>query len=260
MRKLALSLITALVVIALLVAQESAPPPKRTKAQEEVFERGRKQFVDSCSFCHGEDATGGRGTDLIRSKLVRHDKDGDLIAPVVNFGRPDRGMPVLGLTEGQIADIVAFLHAQLEYFDLHTRMPGGYPNDIPAERLATGNLEAGKAYFHEKCSACHSPTEDLKGIASKYTPPDLQSRFLYPFGKPRNATVTLSSGKQFSGALVLLDEFNVAIRDSDGWHHSWPRGTVKVEVQDPLAAHRELLFKYTNADMHNLFTYLETIK
>ena len=38
--------------------------------------------------------------------------------------------------------------------------------------------------------------------------------------------------------------------------------TVKsVEVHDPLAAHRELLLhKYTTADMHNLFTYLETLK
>jgi len=33
-----------------------------------------------------------------------------------------------------------------------------------------------------------------------------------------------------------------------------------VEVHDPLDKHRELLYKYTDTDIHNLFTYLETLK
>jgi cytochrome c oxidase cbb3-type subunit 3 len=35
---------------------------------------------------------------------------------------------------------------------------------------------------------------------------------------------------------------------------------VKLEVHDPLAAHRELTGKYTDADLHNLFAFLETLK
>jgi len=35
---------------------------------------------------------------------------------------------------------------------------------------------------------------------------------------------------------------------------------VKVETTDRLAKHRELLSKYTNADMHNLFAYLVTLR
>jgi cytochrome c oxidase cbb3-type subunit 3 len=35
---------------------------------------------------------------------------------------------------------------------------------------------------------------------------------------------------------------------------------VKVELQDPLAAHRELLERLTQADVHNLFAFLETLK
>jgi cytochrome c oxidase cbb3-type subunit 3 len=35
---------------------------------------------------------------------------------------------------------------------------------------------------------------------------------------------------------------------------------VKVETTDPLAKHLELLSKYTNADMHNLFAYLVTLR
>jgi cytochrome c oxidase cbb3-type subunit 3 len=33
-----------------------------------------------------------------------------------------------------------------------------------------------------------------------------------------------------------------------------------VELHDPLAAHRELLHKYTDADIHNILAYLETLK
>src|SRR5215468_5000937 len=41
---------------------------------------------------------------------------------------------------------------------------------------------------------------------------------------------------------------------------SIPRDRVKVEIQDPLAAHRELLDKLTQADVHNLFAYLASLK
>jgi cytochrome c oxidase cbb3-type subunit 3 len=165
------------------------------------------------------------------------------------------------MTQSQISDIVAFLNAQISLFDLHTRY-GPYPNDIPAERLATGTVEAGKAYFNGpgKCNTCHSPTGDLAGVAKKYNPPDLEVRFLYPSGTPATAIVTLPSGKTFEGTLLLNDDFNVAIMGKDGWYHSWPTSAVKIEVHDPLAVHAELLQKYTNADMHNLFTYLETLK
>jgi cytochrome c oxidase cbb3-type subunit III len=261
-------------------AKAQAPPPAQAgqapqatqagtpEAQSDAAERGRKQFQETCAACHAADATGGRGPDLIRSSLVRRDKNGDLIGVVVTQGRPDRGMPSFAFSEAQISDIAAFLHGQVALFDLHTRMPGGYPNDIPADRLATGSVEAGKAYFNGAggCSGCHSPTGDLAGIATKYDPQDLQSRFLYPSGGSGatiTAAVTLKDGQHFSGKLFTNDSDFVSIQDDkDGWYHCWPRASVKsVEIRDPLAAHRELLFhKITDTDMHNLFTYLETLK
>ena len=74
-------------------------------------------------------------------------------------------------------------------------------------------------------------------------------------------TVTLASGQSFSGTLEFLDDFDVALRDASGDYHSFPRDAhVKVEVHDPLAAHAELLKKYSDADMHNVLAYLETLK
>ena len=63
------------------------------------------------------------------------------------------------------------------------------------------------------------------------------------------------------GALFVLSFLvGFALRDSSGWYRSFPRDQVKVNVHDPLSAHRELLSKLTQADVHNLFAYMETLK
>jgi len=72
--------------------------------------------------------------------------------------------------------------------------------------------------------------------------------------------VTLPSGEQVKGEVKHADDFVIALRDGLGWYRSFRRDRVKVEVQEPLAAHRELLGRLTQADVHNLFAYLETLK
>ncbi|MDE3110874.1 MAG: c-type cytochrome, partial [Acidobacteriota bacterium] len=86
----------------------SNPTPEQAAAQE----RGKAIFQQNCAVCHGENLTGGRGPDLIRSVLTRQDKNGDLIGPVVTQGRPEKGMPPFSqLTQSQISDLVDFIHS-----------------------------------------------------------------------------------------------------------------------------------------------------
>lgn len=223
--------------------------------------RGRQIFEQNCSFCHGAEANGGgEGPSLIRSALVRHDENGNLIAPVVRNGRPDKGMPSFSLSEEQIKAVVAFLHAQIAAFDsASASLPS---KQYSLKLLLTGNAQAGKAYFFGAggCSHCHSPQGDLAHIAKRYAPVDLETRFLYPSGAKKTATVITASGQTVSGTLLYLDAFTIAIRNSHGWRRSYPRADVKAAIHDPLAAHRELLGKYTQADVHNLFAYLETLQ
>lgn len=241
-------------VVAVLAALAAAPALAQDSAK-----RGQTQFAQTCGFCHGADANGGaEGPNLMRSALVRHDEKGNLIGPVIREGRPTKGMPAVPLDNNQIADIVAFLHKRLEESDRRSpRRP-----DYALKLLLTGDAVAGKAFFFGAggCSKCHSPTGDLAGIASKYAPSDLQARFLYPSGVEKTATATTKSGEHFKGNLFYADQFRLAIKDDAGWYHSWPYSEVKVQIHDPLAAHRELLPKYTEADMHNMFAYLEMLK
>ncbi len=195
----------------------------------------------------------------MRSSLVRHDDNGNLIGPVIREGRPSKGMPAVGLNEAQIADVVAFLKWQL---DETSRANPSDPHELSLQRLLTGSAGAGKSFFNGagECSHCHSPSGDLAGIAKKYAPADLQAHFLYPPDIPKTATITTRGGKELTGELVYHDPFSIAIKDHDGWYRSWPSSDVKFQIHDPLAAHLKLLHQYTEADVHNLFAYLETLK
>src|SRR5687767_16012105 len=76
-----------------------------------AVERGQKEFVTSCGFCHGSSARGGQtGPDLIRSEVVLGDEKGKELGEYLKVGRPDKGMPKFSLTEQQVTDIATFLH------------------------------------------------------------------------------------------------------------------------------------------------------
>jgi mono/diheme cytochrome c family protein len=239
------------------------------KQDPAAYERGNKVFAQSCAGCHGVTAKGGPGApDLIHSLLVLNDEKGELIAPVIRDGRPDKGMPKLGLAEPQISDLVAWLHVRT--YSAGHRVTYNFGN------VVTGDAKKGEAYFNTtgKCSTCHSASKDLAGIGRKYDPLTLQSRWLDPRdSRARNktaaagksspsVTVTLPSGQSFSGKLDRIDDFTVSLRDSSGVFHSFNREdpAVKVELQDPLKAHTDMLRIYTDSDIHNVTAFLVTLK
>lgn len=173
------------------------------------------------------------------------------------------------LSDAQIKDIAAFLLSRTQA--TANRM------DYKILNIVTGDPTVGEAYFTGHCSGCHSSSGDLAHIASKFDPVALQSRFLYPKtahypgmpGPPpdpraeKTVTVTLASGQTYSGKLDRIDDFSVGLTDSTGVYHSWifdEEKGIKVDVHDPLKEHAELLRQYTEADMHNILAYLETLK
>ena len=265
-KTLLFALAFVLVALAAVPAQSQENPlpaarHRRRRAELKptpAVERGEKTFGANCAFCHGEDATGGRGPDLVRSPLVSHDKAGDQIRPVILNGRPSKGMPPLHLSDAQIKDIAEFLH----YRQAEALASAGVPSDYALKWMLTGNATAGREVFNGagKCKDCHSPTGDLAHVATKYSPLELESQMLYPRRAHRTVTVTLPSGETLKGPLDHLDEFTVALHDSAGWYRCFPLDQVKVSVDDPLAAHRQLLNTLTQADVHNLFAYMETLK
>jgi len=231
-----------------------------------VAARGEKLYAGTCAFCHGPDARGAEGPNLVRSDVVLHDNAGELIGPVLLKGRPDAGMPAIpALTPDQITEIAEFLHLQVE----QAANRGLYGTIFGNRNILTGDPKAGEAYFNGagSCNSCHSATGDLAHVASKYQPVNLQNRWLWPGGggrggngSPVKATIKLPSGETITGTVKRLDDFDVAIVDAGGNYRSWSRDRVTVEIPDPLAKHRQMLDQYSDADVHNVTAYLATLK
>jgi cytochrome c oxidase cbb3-type subunit 3 len=241
---------------------KGAVKPSRTTASKsyspDLIEKGSAIFARDCSFCHGRDAGGGEsGPDLTRSKLVIQDVDGDKIGPVVRNGRPEKGMPPFNFSDEEIAGLMAFIHTQQK--NALTRKGGRKGVDVAD--LQTGNVEAGKQYFNGAggCATCHSPTGDLAGIASRFQGLALEQQMLYPKDAKSKVAVT-RAGQTITGTLEYLDEFTVGLIDATGVYRSWRTADVQYKVDAPVDAHVELFSKYTDADIHNLMAYLQTLR
>ncbi len=224
-----------------------------------LVQSGNTLFGQNCAFCHGRDAGGGEtGPDLTRSKLVAEDVNGDKIGAVVRNGRPEKGMPRFNLADADIAGLVAFIHTQ----KTNSESQSGNRRGVDVADLQTGSVEAGREYFNGAgtCSSCHSPTGDLAGVGRRFEGLRLEERMLYPRGAAGKVKVTLRSGESVSGQLAYVDEFTVALHDASGHYRSWPTSDVKYAVDAPAEAHAVLLGKYTDADIHNLMAYLQTLR
>ncbi len=265
-----------IVIGALVVGQVSAQGQTRAAGGKAVdsrqpndpaqVEQGKALYGVRCTFCHGADARGGEGgPNLVRSGLVLNDIKGELIAPVLQNGRPDLGMPKFDLTAAQISDVASFLHT--------FRAVGRDPARNAPPNILVGDAKAGQAYFNAKCGSCHSVTGDLKGLGSKIADPKtLQQTWLMPGAgrggaavtnvPPKTVTVTVSAAQKFEGRLDRIDDFTVTLVEADGTSRTFVRNgsTPAVEVHDPLRPHKDLLPVYTDKDIHNVTAYLATIK
>ena len=140
------------------------------------------------------------------------------------------------------------------------------PQALSEERCAAGAQALRRLRVRVRALVAAGPYHRgtyLQGFGDRVesaSPIDLEARMLYPRGKHITVVVTLPSGEQVKGPLAHADDFVIALRDDSGWYRSFLRDRVKVELQDPLAVHRELLDKLTQANVHNLFAYLESLK
>ena len=246
-----------------------AGPPDRPPVDPAAADRGRGLYGAECITCHGSTA---RGTDtapsLIRSIVVLNDRYGSLLGPFFRKGHPmQSGRPSAELSDGQAIDLMHFLRQRIN--DTLRGSPVFTVGDI-----VSGNAAAGKAYFEGagQCASCHSATGDLAALATRVPAPvDVQQRMLFPLrrpgkgGEPSRTDVAVNasqaSGTTVSGVLVQEDDFFVTLRDRAGVVRVIRKTPgLTIETIDPLRAHRELLDRITDANMHDLVAYLVTLR
>ena len=105
-------------------------------------------------------------------------------------GRPQNGMPRFTVSDQELAELAAFIHARKTIAESQK----GGRRGVDVTDLQTGNAEAGKQYFNGagKCSSCHSPSGDLAGVAKRYEGLKLEERLLYPRGAKAKIAVDSS--------------------------------------------------------------------
>jgi mono/diheme cytochrome c family protein len=227
-------------------------------------------WAGECITCHGTQARGTeRGPNLMRSDVLLRDRNASELRPFLKKGHTlQSGRPTSSLTDTQIEELSHFLHQRLN--EILAKGIGFFKSS----QVLTGDATAGAAYFNGdgKCSTCHSPTTPtLAGIGGRYSPVDLQQRFLFPprggrGGAPTPATaitvtVTPATGPAVSGNLVQMDDFDVTLRDASGAVRVFHRAPgMKVVKTDPLRAHQLLLDTITDKQMHDVVAYLATLK
>jgi mono/diheme cytochrome c family protein len=221
--------------------------------------RGGPLFQQSCAFCHGPQARGAEGPNLITSDVVLGDDHGEHLVPFLKKGRPEKGMPSFsGMADDQLNDIAEFLHLQVE--DVANR--GAYH----VLNILVGDAARGQTYVAANCMSCHT-AETFAHIASKYRTPDqLQRAWIWPTRPPDNslaitATLKTADGATISGRVTQVSDFRITLVDHDGQTHVIDREPgVEVALRDPLTPHDVLAMELKNDDMHNVTAYLETLK
>ena len=229
----------------------------------------------NCVSCHGVDLRGGDlgGPNLLRSQIALSDENGELILPIIQGSRQDDGMPAIPISPEDGLAVAAYIRSVVETIGSQGKPPS-VGKEAPS--ILVGDAGAGQAYFAAKCGSCHSATGDLQGIAARITDPKaLQTTWVSGGGRRRRipapgtasprtvtVTVTLPSGERVEGQLIRIDDFLVTVGLTDGTPRTFRRDedVPKVEVHDPMQAHRDLLAVYTDKDIHDVTAYLETLK
>lgn len=269
-------------LLVLLFAGVSAGVPKAQLGRmppvdPEAHDRGRALWALHCVDCHGAQARGSeKGPNIIRSRTVNFDRAaqaGSVLGPFLRAGHPTHGGKAAAtFTPDEVAALANFLRQRVN--DTMRGSPLFAPGDV-----LVGDPRAGEAYFRGEggCAGCHTAgSHSLEGIASRIpSPVDLQQRMLFPgTGRGRRGagpatpsatavrvTITPASGPAVTGVLVEESEFYVAWRADDGTIRVVRKAPgMQITKSNPLQAHIDLLDRITDAQIHDLVAYLETLQ
>jgi mono/diheme cytochrome c family protein len=192
-----------------------------------VLQHAKETFVlFGCAYCHGLNLVArGEATDLMHSRLVGQDVNGNLIGPLLRAGISQTAklspMPQFSdLSDQQIGALVLWIH--------YARSEGRFKELTEAKDPPAGDAGKGEVYFNQKCASCHSVSNDLAGVAKKYGGGVLKTAFL----KPK----ALDSPRSWK-----VDEFHDA----------------KTAAK---AQHQSLLENYSAAEASNVTAFLATLK
>lgn len=224
MRIICITLLAAFLLAAQPPNRDSDSEPNPYAGNPEAIQEGKKLFTNSCSGCHGVNAEGGRGPNLIEGRQVRRLSERGLFQSIKS-GVPGTDMPPTNLPDQQIWKVSAFVRGL----------------SAPAyETKLTGNPEAGEAIFTGKggCAGCHMIRgrggylgPDLTDIGALRTPLQLRESLLQPSARIVDGfdgvTVTLRDGTAIKGVARNNNNYSIQVLDAKGKLHLLSKEAVR---------------------------------
>jgi len=210
---------------------------------------GRQLFVKQCSACHGDNAKGGRGSDLTTGEWKHGGTDQELTRNITK-GIPGTQMPAVPLPEYDARAIIAFLRS----------VSSGGPDE-----QVSGDPERGKTLFFGAagCSKCHMYAghggrlgPDLTQARARYKVADLRKSIQDPGARIaagfETGVAKLRSGQTVRGVKRNDDTFSVQMMDpSEKLHLLMTRDLASFDKP-----YESMMPAYTGPDLNHLLAFL----
>ena len=220
-------------------------------------DQGKALFRSNCAFCHGGDARGGRGPNLVSAPLT-HGESEEALKTVIREGVPGTSMPAFSeFTAEEVAEIVAYVKS----------LSAGVNRQV---RVSGDAVKGRQVYLENGCTGCHRIAgegsvfgPDLSRIGAARSIEYIRTSIVNPSAdipqEYQGVTVVTSDGRSVTGVRVNEDTFSVQLRDASQQFRMFQKAGVR-EVKD---AEKSLMPAYTrlsDSDLQNLVAYLNTLR
>src|SRR3954447_8089903 len=243
----------------LLVAQEQRPHPAANNphlGNKEAIRAGMAAYRVACADCHGLDAGGYRGPDLVA--FVGSGATDERLFDIIRKGVPGTEMPAHGLdmSDNDILQIMAYLRNL---------------GSVAAPEMPIGNPENGQRLFARQCTTCHrvggtggriGPGLSRVGATRSRAAMTREIRQPSEWMAPTFETVTLvtKDGQRIRGVKKAEDVFSIQIMDT----RERLQGYVKANLQEVIHEKSSLMPNYgaaqlSDGSLKDMLGYLATL-
>ena len=193
---------------------------------EAAAKKGEPLYKQNCGTCHGDNARGAQGPNLVRSVVVLHDEKGEEIGPVIKNGRPQarhaRLPQPLGRTTSTTSRSICTCRSNSPPIAAPTAPP------MRGVRSQTsGDAKKGEAVLQWRGRLQELPFRHRRpGEDRRQVPAGRRHAVALPLARhsrPRKGDGHHGLRPDVTGTVRTLNDFDVSITDAAGDYHYWPR-------------------------------------
>ena len=244
---------------ALLVAQAQPPRPHPAASNPHLGNResirgGMGIYRLRCGDCHGLDATGYRGPDLIAALSGMPD---ERLFDTIRKGVPGTEMPPVSqeMIDEDILKVIAYLRGM---------------SVAPPER-AIGNVANGERLFTQQCTSCHrvagrggrlGPDLTRIGVQRSHAALTREIRTPSEWLGPAFETVTIvtKDGQKIRGVKKNEDVFSIQVMDTRERIQGYLKSNVEVQYDKNSLMPAFDAQRLSDSDLGDLVGYLSTLR